>query len=210
MYGRFSSSANARRYNAIKILTAYATQGHKNGQIIELKLLQKIKKIRHNDYLPSLSDHFEVNGPHGKHLCLVLGVLSSDISSFRRSAPGKRLPIQTVKRIITFILVCLNELHIAKIIHTGSSNLLTRLQLNITFNAVDVKADNFLFDAGLGAEFDGGSKALPPIVVGEFELNGERYPIMKSQPIQHSFRSNDPPWEVDRYRVHLCDVGHGA
>jgi serine/threonine-protein kinase SRPK3 len=69
--------------------------------------------------LPYLFDHFETEGPHGHHLCLVEQVLSTDVSVFRRSAPSERLGSRTVKIIIAQVLEALVPLHAAGIIHTG-------------------------------------------------------------------------------------------
>ena len=69
--------------------------------------------------VPSFYDHFETEGPHGRHLCLVMGVLSSDISHFRRSAPSKRLRFQLVQNIIVQVVEALVALHAVGIIHTG-------------------------------------------------------------------------------------------
>jgi serine/threonine-protein kinase SRPK3 len=69
--------------------------------------------------LPRLRDHFEMQGPHGLHLCLVLPVLSGNISSFRRSAPSKMLDPPKVKIIIAQVVEALAQLHAEGIIHTG-------------------------------------------------------------------------------------------
>lgn len=69
--------------------------------------------------LPYLFDHFETEGQHGKHLCLVLPVLSADVGQLRRSAPSKRLGFPTVKIIIAQVLEALVALHGVHIVHTG-------------------------------------------------------------------------------------------
>ena len=70
-------------------------------------------------HLTRLYDHFEIDGPHGRHLCLVLPVLSETVSSFRRSAPSKLLDPPKVKIIIAEVVQALVQLHAADIIHTG-------------------------------------------------------------------------------------------
>jgi serine/threonine-protein kinase SRPK3 len=42
----------------------------------------------------------------------------------------------------------------------------------------------------------------------EFEIHGVRYPIVRSQPIPHPFKWNDPGMVVEQYMVCLTDFGH--
>lgn len=106
-------------YYAVKILTAHATKCHKDGLLLELEFLKAIKGSKGTHTLPYLFDHFETEGPHGQHLCLVQSVLSTDIARFRRSAPLERLGFLTVKIIIVQVLEALVTLHATRIIHTG-------------------------------------------------------------------------------------------
>jgi serine/threonine-protein kinase SRPK3 len=69
--------------------------------------------------LPRLRDHFEIEGPHGQHLCLVLPVFGGSVSSFRRSAPLKLLNTPKVKIIIVQVVEALVKLHSANVIHAG-------------------------------------------------------------------------------------------
>jgi len=66
-----------------------------------------------------LRDDFEEEGPHGVHLCLVMDLLSTDVSSFRRSAPDKRLPLYMTKMIVALMVESLESLYELNIIHTG-------------------------------------------------------------------------------------------
>jgi serine/threonine-protein kinase SRPK3 len=76
--------------------------------------------------LPYLSDHFQIKGRHGEHLCLVLPVLSTNISHFRRSAPSKKLSSPAVKIIISQVLRALATLHRAGIVHGGKQNFIEK------------------------------------------------------------------------------------
>ena len=107
------------RYRAIKILTAYATKRHHEGHLLELKILQTIDTATDKCNLPRLVDHFEMDGPHGRHLCLVLPVLSETVDSFRLSAPSKSLEPRKVKIIISEVGHALIRLHDVNIIHNG-------------------------------------------------------------------------------------------
>jgi serine/threonine-protein kinase SRPK3 len=110
-------------YYAVKILTAHATKGHRDGHSHELGIMAAIRGLEGylSLRLPDLFDHFETESPHGRHLCLVMRVLSSDATHFRCSAPSKRLGFQTVKIIIAQVLEALVALHAVGIVHAGGS-----------------------------------------------------------------------------------------
>src|SRR6266542_4284054 len=79
--------------------------------------------------LPYLYDHFGIEEPHGKHLCLVLPVLSTDISSFRKSVRSQKLKIPMVKVIIAQVLHTLVALHSANIMHGSKQHQIEKLFL---------------------------------------------------------------------------------
>jgi serine/threonine-protein kinase SRPK3 len=85
----------------------------------ELEFLKTIEKQDDINGLPILYDTFQVEGPRGSHLCFLMNLLSSDVSSFRRNAPNKALKPYIVKNIISQVLEALVQLHSLDIIHTG-------------------------------------------------------------------------------------------
>ncbi|KAG1852680.1 kinase-like protein [Suillus subluteus] len=183
-----SEAEERLRYCAIKILTVHDTKAHHDGHLLELEVMQTITRSTGISLLPHLRDHFEINGPHGQHLCLVLPALSESVDSFTYSAPSKLLDPPKVKIIVAQVLESLAQLHTANIIHA------------------DLKPDNVLFDEGNATQII--QELLvrtPQIVDGEFELNGVHYPIMRSQPIPHPFRWNDRGITVELYSVCLTD-----
>lgn len=113
------------RNYALKILTACATSLNRQGRLQELKTLQDIAALLKSSnpapFLPELVDHFETTGPHGDHLCFVLRLRSTDASSFRRTAPSRRLLLHDVKMIILHALYALKTIHGLGLIHTGIS-----------------------------------------------------------------------------------------
>jgi serine/threonine-protein kinase SRPK3 len=115
------SSSHAKKYNAVKVLTVDATRGNQAHILQEVEIMQAVSVLDDNDNLPILYDHFEHDGPYGRHLCLVMEPLTTDISSFRRTTPRKALPVHTVKIVIIHVLEALKALHEAKIIHAGKS-----------------------------------------------------------------------------------------
>jgi serine/threonine-protein kinase SRPK3 len=108
---------------AIKILTAVATAGHSQKLLLELELLQRIQSVPPSsgrDRLSTLKDHFELQGPHGKHLCFVLLPLGASLKTLHDTAPDRILPQPIAKRIVKQILQALVYLHeTCRIIHTG-------------------------------------------------------------------------------------------
>jgi len=110
-----------KTYYAIKILTARATKDHHDGHRLELEAMRTTTALTAGPLpgLPYLIDHFEIDGPHGRHLCIVTRILSETVSSFRRSAPSKSLDSQKVKLIFLEAVNALIYLHATNIIHAG-------------------------------------------------------------------------------------------
>lgn len=109
---------------ALKVLTADAIIGAKH--IDELRVLQRTMSTdpHHVGYgrIVALLDHFEHQGPHGTHLCLVLELLGPSISVVRQlyERQGCEIPLAVVKRITKQILFGLDYLHrLCGIVHTG-------------------------------------------------------------------------------------------
>ncbi|THH11300.1 hypothetical protein EW146_g8092 [Bondarzewia mesenterica] len=196
--GQFSSTvlvadlqSERKRYHAIKFLTAYSTSLNRTGRLNELGILEAVSPVDRNDNLPFLIDHFEELGPHGQHLCFVVPPLTTDLDSFRESAPRKRLPLHTVKITLLCVLLALERLHRINIIHT------------------DIKPDNILFS--IGEDTDSTEEELaadPPKINGQVELNGNTYPVMLPQPLTHDYKWNDPAMFVELYDFVLNDLGH--
>ncbi|KAL6302252.1 kinase-like protein [Sparassis latifolia] len=66
-----------------------------------------------------LLDHFYIEGPNGKHLCLVTELLSENVYSFSTNWKDERMPIPLVKRITRQVILGIDYLHNAcDIIHT--------------------------------------------------------------------------------------------
>lgn len=106
------------------MLTARATRLNHDGLLREIEVLDAIRGTPNSHpgdrvNLPRLLDRFEMDGPHGRHICLVLPVLSTDIGSFRRTSPSKGLSIRQVMRIIAQVVDATAALHSMNIIHTG-------------------------------------------------------------------------------------------
>ena len=108
------------RFLALKILTTHATALNKKGHLHEIDMLEKISALDANSFLPFLVDRFEISGPYGTHIALALTPLTTDLESFRQTAPAGKLPLHKARTAIFFVLEGLVKLHSLGIIHTGA------------------------------------------------------------------------------------------
>jgi serine/threonine-protein kinase SRPK3 len=96
----------------------------------EIKLLSRISERDPSYEQPVLHllDHFEVQGPNGKHVCLAFEVLDRSLLSLIRRYDHKGVPLPLVKKLSRQLLQALAYIHdICGIIHT------------------DIKPENVLF-----------------------------------------------------------------
>ncbi|KAH9929341.1 kinase-like domain-containing protein [Fomitopsis serialis] len=180
------------KYLAAKILTVDATKRHGTGQMRELEFMKEIRGWKDSDHLPLLRDHFVERGPRGEHLCLVMDLYSTSVSALRRSAPHKALPPYMTRNIIMMLVEALVQLHSMRIVHT------------------DVKLDNLLFGNSLyywEEDLDRFLEANPAETDGSFELDGESYPLLKSQPIPHGYSWDTNAFEAELMLIYLVDYG---
>jgi serine/threonine-protein kinase SRPK3 len=121
-----SHTTSENRYVALKILVADAFSG--TNRLHELRVLQCAKSadpehIGHGRIV-MLLDHFQHQGPHGIHFCLVLELLGPNLSIVQRLYEKQQheLPVTVVKQITKQILQGLEYLHDScRIIHTGKT-----------------------------------------------------------------------------------------
>ncbi|KAF9514809.1 hypothetical protein BS47DRAFT_1328588 [Hydnum rufescens UP504] len=180
-----------KRFFAVKILTAAATHSHHAGHRHELELLDSIKDARFS-YLARLHDDFELSGPHGQHLCLVMNLLGTSVQTLRMSTPTQTLAVHSVKTIIALLLEGLTELHNLGIVHT------------------DIEADNILFRVNAQEAIIAPILASEPLAIeGSFELKGQSYPILHSQPITPCVRWDDDQLRAENWSISLINLGHG-
>lgn len=87
----------------------------------EIKLLTDIRNGDTDDkaHCCRLYDHFEHQGPHGRHVCMVFEVLGDNLLSLIKQYDYRGIPIPVVQRLTKQILTGLHYLHTdRKIIHT--------------------------------------------------------------------------------------------
>lgn len=172
-----------------------ATQRHSAGESRELEALKQISQVKDTStsYLPELYDHFIEKGPRGSHLCLITNFYATSVSALRRSAPRKSLPLHIARKILAMLVDALAKVRELRIIHT------------------DVKLDNVLIKnwASGGRTLAEYLEDHPIEYDGEYELDGKRYLIPRSQPIPPAFSWDASPLQAESMTICLVDFGQG-
>lgn len=79
------------------------------------------KKHPGRNAVRSLLDHFDVDGPDGRHRCLVHPPLWESVLTFLHRNPVRRLPVPVLAFILKRLFLALDFLHTeCKIVHTGN------------------------------------------------------------------------------------------
>lgn len=93
----------------------------------EIAVSSHIRALDTEHYGKSLlrvvEDHFEIDGPHGKHQCLLFQPLGLNFTQYRNLFPNKCLDKTLVQQALQLVLIGLDFLHTAGVVHTGKSSL---------------------------------------------------------------------------------------
>ena len=114
------------RYVALKLLTADKSQ-ERNELRVYQHLQARGTKHGTNTHVAQLLDHFEVEGPYGNHLCLILPLLGPSLASFQ-SSRGMKIKPDVAQLLASQMIQAVDQLHKNGIVPG------------------DISADNILFD----------------------------------------------------------------
>lgn len=128
-------------YVAIKILAANASQERDELQVYQ-HLQDPARGNMDNTHVARLLDQFEITGPYGKHLCLVLPFLGPSLASFSSGIQIKIHP-EVARLLASQSLKAVAQLHDAGVLVGGISaaNMLFKLQNVENFTLDQLYAD---------------------------------------------------------------------
>lgn len=113
-------SNSAHRNVSLKVVVA-----EKSGELNhELRILKHVNESIDSNHpgkkhVVHLLDFFYLNGPNGRHLCLVFDVLGPTVFSVAQRCQGGRLDGWMGLDISTQVLLAVNYLHSSGIVHGG-------------------------------------------------------------------------------------------
>ncbi|KAK4989742.1 hypothetical protein LTR66_006998 [Elasticomyces elasticus] len=136
-------------YAALKVYTrAFAHSGPMHREFDIYDHLDQIKTSHPGAQLiRSRLDSFEVNGPHGRHNCIVHKPLQVDLASLQRDYPRRRYDAELLRVALIYTLHALDFLHTeANVIHTGlyPYHFITLSHVRLLTAFADIKASNIM------------------------------------------------------------------
>ncbi|KAG6887611.1 hypothetical protein C0992_011541 [Termitomyces sp. T32_za158] len=122
-FGSYSTVWLARdqqlnRFVAMKVSIASAST-----ESSETRILHHIRVAGHQhpgrEFVTTLLDDFDLEGPNGRHRCLITEVTGPSVGKVRYETPGNRLPTSVARRIASQSAKGLAFLHSCGVVHGG-------------------------------------------------------------------------------------------
>jgi len=106
---------------ALKICITGKDTSDIDNEVAISEYLQSVDPAGHpgKDRLRLVQDHFRITGPHGTHQCLVFAPLGLSYTKFRNIFPDKALNKLLLQQSLQLVLLGLDFLHQAGVVHTG-------------------------------------------------------------------------------------------
>jgi len=126
-YGLLTRGVREQRYLTLKVHTCVAEHAisQHDTEVAISRHLQSIETEHPGKgLLRFFVDEFAVSGPHGTHPCLLFPPLGMTLTQFKNRFPGRVLPKDLVQQILQLVLLSVDFLHQAEVIHKSSDRLL--------------------------------------------------------------------------------------
>jgi serine/threonine protein kinase len=94
-------------------------------------------------YLRMALDNFEVEGPHGRHQCLVFPALGMSLTSLRDLFDERAIEKTLLQRFLLVVVTTLDFMHQAGVVHTGKSSI-ADVSDTLTYPNPDLSPNNIL------------------------------------------------------------------
>lgn len=116
-----SPSHSSDSFYTLKIGISHPPGGRNREADIYTHLQTVSSQHEGRGYVRRLHEAFELEGPDGKHWCLVHPPLGVSVQEWQESFEGRRYPVGVLKGLVRSLLLALEFLHEeAGVIHTGT------------------------------------------------------------------------------------------
>ncbi|KAM4060683.1 kinase [Hirsutella rhossiliensis] len=110
-----------RRLLTLKVCTAQDATEVDNERAVSQHLRSIDAEHPGLEMLRLVEDDFQLSGPHGMHRCLLLRPLGLTYTKFRNMFPDKALSKEILQQTLQLVLLGLDFLHQARVVHTDIS-----------------------------------------------------------------------------------------
>jgi len=113
-----------QRYVSLKIMIARYSSESNEAKILRL-LAHGSSESTHpgQRFIPRLLDDFTVDGPNGRHLCLVQEFAACSITAAKEWSSNNMFPVETARSIAAQLILGLAYLHSRGVCHGGESEI---------------------------------------------------------------------------------------
>ncbi len=129
-YGSYSTvwlakDRRSNKYVALKIIIADDSASSNEGRILRLLEQHRISNpgVHGEEYVSRILDEFSIDGPNGRHICLVSEPAGGSVAESKEAGLRWRFPLHIARGIAARVILGLNFVHSAGIVHGGMSDI---------------------------------------------------------------------------------------
>lgn len=129
-----------QKYVALKVLAAHEA---KPNEAKILRLLSSPNSHPGRRFVPLLLDEFAIDGPNGRHLCLVQDVAACSVAISKEWSSNNLFPLETARSIAAQLILGISYLHSRGVCHGGQRSLDFTIVKKILMPCLDLHIHNF-------------------------------------------------------------------